>query len=163
MKKQFLARAKSTLVVAAVSLISLASFTGCDDDENDNVNNTPYNVTGNANSAQTVPAGTATGTGAFTGTYNPQTMQLNYTSTWSGLTGAPTSGSFYNGATGVSGTAMGSAWTFDTGATGTGTRTGTMTLTEQQETQLLAGNWYYGYGTTANTNGEIRGQLTAVR
>jgi hypothetical protein len=58
---------------------------------------------------------------------------------------------------------QGSAWTYADGTTGTGTASGTMTLTSAQEEQLLAGNWYYGYNTAANTTGEVRGQVTATQ
>src|SRR4051812_30068564 len=64
------------------------------------VNNKPYTISGNANGSQVVPAVTGDGTGTMTGTYNPATHKLEYTSTWSGLSGAPTSGGFYNGASG---------------------------------------------------------------
>jgi hypothetical protein len=87
---------------------------------------------------------------------------LTYTNTWSGLTGAPTGGGFYYGATGVNGTAVGTPWTYDGTATETGTYSGTMTLTEAQEDQLLAGDWYYGYNTATNATGEIRGQISTT-
>jgi hypothetical protein len=50
-----------------------------------------------------------------------------------------------------------------TDSTGTSSNTGTMTLTADQATQLINGNWYYTIGTAANPNGEIRGQITASR
>ncbi|SJZ87236.1 CHRD domain-containing protein [Sediminibacterium ginsengisoli] len=87
---------------------------------------------------------------------------MNYTTSWNGLSGAPTSGGFYNGASGSAGTAVSPAWTMGTGWTGTGTTTGSMTLTSDQATQLRNGNWYYSMGTAANTGGEIRGQMTAT-
>jgi hypothetical protein len=146
----------------ALVLFAAVAFTGCDDDD-DNINNNPYTLSGNATSGQMVPAGTATGTGNISGTYNPATRQMNFTSTWTGLTGAPTAGGFYYGASGTSGTAVGTPWTFGAGSTGTGSTTGTMTLTQAQETQLLNGDWYYSYGTAANSAGEIRGQMTATR
>jgi hypothetical protein len=88
---------------------------------------------------------------------------MTYTSNWSGLTGAPTTGGFYTGASGITGVAVGTPWTFESNATGTGNTSGTMMLTSDQATQLLNGNWYYSYGTTTNPNGEIRGQITAAR
>jgi hypothetical protein len=151
------------VVVASAMLLTCAgALTSCDKDDDDNTQRS-YNVTGNGNGSQVVPSVSGTSTGTFTGTYNPNTMMFSYTSNYNGLTGAPTSGGFYSGASGTTGTAMGTPWTFAAGSTGTGSYTGSMTLTQAQADQLLAGNWYYSYGTTAHTGGEVRGQLTAVQ
>ncbi|RYD54164.1 MAG: CHRD domain-containing protein [Sphingobacteriales bacterium] len=160
MKTSFFKNKFMAMLVAGS--ICVGGFTSCDDDDDATLMDN-YTISGNAAGSQMVPAVTGTGTGTITGTYNPNNRVLTYNTTWSGLTGAPTGGGFYNGATGVSGTAVGTPWTFDATATGTGSRTGTMTLTEAQATQLTSGNWYYGYGTTANGGGEIRGQITATR
>jgi hypothetical protein len=45
-------------------------------------------------------------------------------------------------------------------ATASGTFTGSATLTEAQEADLLAGKWYWNAHTTANGSGEIRGQVS---
>jgi hypothetical protein len=145
-------------------MIVLAGFTvSCDDDDDNVTDNRPYTVSGSANGAQMVPAVTSSGTATITGTYNPATRELNYTSNWADLTSAPTSGGFYAGASGVTGVAVGTPFTIASGATGTGTTTGTMTLTEEQEKAFLAGGWYYSYGTVDNPNGEVRGQISASR
>jgi hypothetical protein len=57
---------------------------------------------------------------------------------------------------------VGSPWTYDVSTTESGSASGTMTLTEAQEDQLLAGDWYYGYSTVANVDGEVRGQITTT-
>ena len=147
----------STLVFGAIV------FNGCDKDDDDVNNDNVYTISGTSNGTQVVPSVAGTGTGNISGTYNANTNLLTYTSTWSNLTGAPTSAAFYSGASGTAGTMAGNAWTLGTGLTGTGTFSGTMTLTEAQETDLLAGNWYYSYNTTANPNGEIRGQISTFQ
>jgi hypothetical protein len=152
----------TTMLTLLVMLVFVAAITSCDDDD-DAVNNSPYTISGNASGSQMVPSVTGTGTGAISGSYDPATRQLTYTSNWSGLTGAPSAGGFYSGASGVSGTAVGTPWTFGSGATGTGSNSGTMTLTEAQASDFTNGNWYYSYGTTANPAGEVRGQITATR
>lgn len=153
-----------TMMIAAMSMVAISCD---DDDDNDNDNNpTPtrnYTISGNASGSQVVPAVEGTGTGTLTGTYNPTTRVFSYTNTWNGLTGAPTGGGFYSGATGVNGTAVGTPWTYDETVTETGTYTGSMTLTQAQEQQLLNGNWYYGYNTATNAGGEVRGQITATQ
>jgi hypothetical protein len=151
------------MLPVAIALVSVFTFSSCNDDDDDTVVAPNYTVSGSAAGSQVVPSVAGTGTGNITGTYNPNTRVLTYTSSYNGLTGAPTGGGFYSGATGVSGTAVGTPWTFDAGATGTGTNTGTVTLTTDQATQLTSGNWYYGYNTAANTGGEVRGQITATQ
>jgi hypothetical protein len=130
--------------------------------DNSNPQPSSYTVSGSANGSQMVPAVSGSGSGSFNGTYNPNTRVLTYTTGWNGLTGAPTSAGFYTGASGVSGTAMGSPWTLSSGITGTGSMNGSMTLTAEQARSLTDGNVYYSYGTTANPNGEVRGQMTAT-
>ncbi len=151
---------KNALMILALG-VTAGVFSSCDKD--DDIDNRPYTVTGNATGAQMVPSVAGTGTATFSGTYNPSNRVMTYTSNWTGLSGAPSNAGFYTGAAGVNGTAAGTGWSFEPGITGTGTTTGTMTLTTEQASQLTAGNWYYSYGTTANTSGEVRGQLTAVR
>lgn len=151
-------------ILLSMAMIAMI-MTSCDndDDNNNQVNNKPYNISGNASGSQVVPSVEGTGSGTITGTYDPSTRQLQYTSNWSGLTGAPMSGGFYSGASGSAGTAVGSPWTFASGSTGTGSNSGTVTLTEEQAQQLTSGSMYYSYGTSANPNGEVRGQITAGR
>jgi hypothetical protein len=158
MKKQSLF--KRALYVSL--LLGVVLIMSCNKDD-DNPDNRPYTVTGDANGAQMVPAVSGTGTGTFNGTYDPASGTLTYTSNWNGLTGAPTSGGFYNGASGSAGTAAGSPWTIPANSTGTGTYSGTMQLTGEQASQMLGGNWYYSYGTGTNPGGEVRGQMSATR
>lgn len=154
-RKQFFAGA----LIAFFATIVLMS---CDKDDDDMVKHV-YNINGNANASQVFPAITDTaGTGTISGTYDSTTKVLNYTTTWTNLPGVPTTGGFYNGASGVTGDPIGAQWTFDSTATATGTRTGNMTLTSEEASQLLSGGWYYTYGTAVNPGGAIRGQITAT-
>jgi CHRD domain len=146
-----------TLFFSAIILVS------CDKDDDNVVNNNPYSISGTATGSQVLPAVSDTGTATITGTYNPVNMLLTYSTNWNNLSGAPISGGFYNGAAGASGTMVGSGWSFDSTATGTGSVSDTLTLTADQASQLLAGNWYYTYGTANNPAGEVRGQITASR
>lgn len=143
-------------------LFAMMLFTSCKKDKNDE-DNRVYTLSGDASGSQVVPGVTGDGTGTFTGTYNPQTRQMTYTTTWSNLSGAPTSGGLYSGAKGAAGTAVGDPWTMGADWTGTGTYSGTTTLTQEQANSLTSGNMYYSMGTAANTGGEIRGQISATR
>lgn len=122
-----------------------------------------YSITGNATAGQLVPAGTATGTGTITGTYDPSTHLLNYTSTWDNLSGAPSSAGFYNGASGANGKILGDPWSLGSNVSKSGNTSGKVTLTDEQASSLLAGNWYYTYATSTATDGEIRGQIVAKK
>lgn len=151
------------LMAAAFAALSVGTFASCRADLGEmDETATTYTISGNASGSQMVPAITGTGSATITGTYNTSTNQLMYTSTWTGLTGGPTRGGFYMGASGQAGTMVGTNWTLGT-TTAAGTYTGNMTLTDAQETDLLAGRWYYTLGTTTNANGEVRGQITATR
>jgi hypothetical protein len=161
-KKRFWENARMMSLVILFGALAFG-VSSCDKDDDDNDNNRSYTVSGNANGTQMVPSVTGNGTGTITGTYDPNTRMMTYTSAWTGLSGAPTSAGFYNGASGVSGTAVGTPWALGTGLTGTGNFSGSMTLTSEQADQLTAGNWYYSYSTAGNTGGEVRGQITATR
>ena len=162
-----MSRFSGKFVAAAIAGLSVFAFTGCTEDLGESIGNTntgtTYTISGNATGAQVVPAVTGTGSATISGNYNTATNQLTYTTTWTGLTGAPTSAAFYTGATGQAGTMIGSAWVLGANTTAAGTFSGQMTLTDAQEADLIAGRWYYSYATAANANGEVRGQITATR
>lgn len=149
-------------LLSTLLLSGIVFFASCNKDDDNNSMRT-YNLSGTAGGSQMVPSVSGSGTGNMAGTYDPNTHTMTYTTTWSGLTGAPTSGSFYYGASGTNGTAVGTPWTFAAGSTGTGSMSGTMTLTDAQAAQLTSGGWYYTYGTAANPSGEVRGQIAATR
>ena len=161
MKNKFLNGKKIPAVF--LSLLFAAVLIGsCKKDENTN-NNQPYNIRGDANGTQVVPSNAAGGMGTITGSFDPTTNTLTYTSTWTGLSGAPSSAGFYAGASGVTGTVVGEPWTLDTTMTTDGTVSSSVVLTADQASQLLAGNMYYSYYTATYPGGEIRGQITATR
>jgi len=153
------------LVLLTVVLLSSFVFFSCSKDNNTTppVDNRPYNLGGAANGGQMVPAVAATGTGTISGTYNPATRLLTYTSNWDTLSGRPISGGFYLGASGTNGALIGNQWSFDSTATASGSKSDTMTLTADQAAQLITNAWYYSYNTEANPTGEIRGQIITSR
>lgn len=152
---------KKVLAIASVAMLVSTVFMACSKDEEPEVDNRPYTISGNASGSQVVPSVPDSATATITGTYSPETRTLNYTSNWTNLSGAPISAGFYGGAAGASGIAVGSAWTLSDGSTGT--VTGNVTLNEVQEAQLMAGELYYTYSTTKHPSGEIRGQIGATR
>jgi len=150
MKKFFL------MSVAALAL----GFTSCDKDDDDDDPDNSYTLSATANGAQEVPAVTTNATGTLTGTYNSETNVMNYTINWTGLSGAAQMMHFHGPA--LAGVNAGVAEPI-TGftAAAAGSYTGSVTLSDAQEADLLAGRWYWNVHTVANGNGEIRGQISA--
>lgn len=117
-------------------------------------------VSGTLSPANEVPAVTnSTATGTMTGMYTPSTKVLNYTITYSGLTGPATAAHLHFGDakhttpqptvpfTGVPSTASGSF-------------AGTVTLNPMQADSLMAKRMYANIHTTVNGGGELRANLT---
>ncbi len=101
---------------------------------------------------------TGTGIGTITGSYDDVTNLLDYTITWSGLTGPATSAHFHSAAPGVNGgVALGISSLNPSVGSG-------ISVSETGETNLLGGLWYVNVHTAAFGSGEIRGQVivTAV-
>jgi hypothetical protein len=121
-----------------------------------------YNVTGTATGAQEVPAVTTSGTGTITAVYDADNSKLDYTITWTGLTGTVNNMHFHGPADPTISAGVQIAIT-GWPTTMAGTVSGTATLDDTQEADLLAGKWYYNIHTTFKGSGEIRGNLTAVR
>lgn len=145
--------------ILAVFLMVLVA--GCEKDENGPVHET-YNLSASLNGAQEVPANAAAGTGTATGTYNATTNLLSYNVVWAGLTGTASAGHFHSPAlAGVNASPLVFFLLQNTG--GSGTASGSATLSETQEADLLAGKFYANIHTAANSGGEIRGQVTAVK
>ena len=105
------------------------------------------------------PSTGSSGTGTFTGRYNEVTNEFISTVNFNGLTGTTTAAHFHGPADPGSdaGVQIGLSG-FPTGVT-SGSFSDTVTLSEAQEIDLLAGKWYINIHTSAFGGGEIRGQL----
>jgi len=154
-------RKKFLFVLSAGLLVGSIVFTSCDKEDDATNNQQMYTVSGNASGSQVSPPTTSTATGSLNGTYNANTNVLQYTITWNTLTavasGVELRGPASTGANGV----LVSALTITTPGV-TGTASGSVILTESQESDLLAGKYYYTVLTATNVTGEIRGQVTAT-
>jgi len=160
MKKQIMFR-KGAAFIAGALLCGSVLMSSCKKDKDDN-NSNMFTLSGNANGGQMVPSVTGNGAGTITGTYNANTNTLNYNVGWNGLSGNASSVGFYGGAaSGANGTQVGNNVAITT-AGATGGSVGTMTLTDAQETDLLAGRWYYLIGTPNYSTGEVRGQISTT-
>lgn len=105
-----------------------------------------------------VPPAKSNGTGEVTATYDTASKKLSWKGTYSGLTGPATMAHFHGPAS--PGKNAGMAVPIFAGAAAKTPFTGSVTLTDTQAKQLLAGKWYVNVHTAANQAGELRGQLT---
>ena len=129
----------------------------CDKDDDDEPD-TEYSLSGNATGAQEVPTVTTAATGTLTGNYNSSTNMLTYNISWTGLSEAPTMMHFHGPA--VAGTNASPVVNItDFTAAAAGSASGSATLTEAQEADLLNGLWYYNIHTPSHGGGEIRAQV----
>ena len=155
--------AGQTLFIFSLIIVSAFAFTACDKNDDDKKNgSTMFAISGNASASQVVPPVSSSGTATITGTYNSDSGQMITTTNWTNLSGVPTTGGFYQGATGVNGSLVGDLWQLGTGLSISGTFSDTTTLSSEQATELKNGNLYFSLATVANPNGEVRGQLTAT-
>lgn len=104
--------------------------------------------------ANEVPPNSSTATGMVHASYDRASMVLNYTVTFTGLSGPATMAHFHGPA--AAGANAGVVVPFATQASPI---EGKYQLTESQVADLMAGKWYANVHTQANKGGEIRGQL----
>jgi hypothetical protein len=179
------------LLVLAVALTGITTLAACDDDDDDDgTNPTPASkilnfrapMTGAGESPNPV---TTNANGTFTATLDTSTNRFTWTSTFSGfgtnITAGHIHGPFANGTTGAAGVILNFASVPGSTLTGvgstTGSTSGTVTLTSALQLTtspapgingdslrklILAQATYVNIHTTANTGGEIRGQLLRV-
>jgi len=104
-----------------------------------------------------VPPNQTTGTGAVTATFDPDTKQLTWNGSYSGLTGTATAAHFHGPAEVGKNAGVAVPITPNTSPL-----QGSATLTDAQAADLLAGRWYVNIHTAANPGGEVRGQLVKM-
>jgi CHRD domain len=140
---------RTLLFFLAIATISIA----CDDDEGaapvpDIVE---YNNVSISN-AQEVPMTGSTAMGTLNASYEKNSNKLDYTITYTGLT--PTAMHFHKAEVGVAGPVE-----QEIPGPYTSGMSGSLTLTDAQEADLLANNWYINIHSAATPAGEIRGQV----
>jgi hypothetical protein len=103
-----------------------------------------------------VPPRVSHGHGMLNATFDTKTQSLQWTVTYEGLSGAPTAAHFHGPA--PVGQNAKVQVPIDKGALASPIK-GSAALTEQQVTDLMAGQWYFNVHTAQNPTGEIRGQV----
>ena len=107
------------------------------------------------NGASETPPNSEKGTGTVQATLDNGSKALNYTATYSGLTGPALMAHFHGpAAPGASAPPVVAA------PSASSPITGTATLTDEQIAQLKSGMWYFNVHTAAHRGGEVRGQVT---
>ena len=134
-------------------LVSLLGLSACDR------NQTPSNardLTAQLAGTSEVPPTTSTGSGTLKATLNEETKVLNWTVTYSDLSGPLTAAHFHGPATAGENAGVAVPITGDLASPMTGEKT----LTAPQMADLKTGKWYVNLHTAANPDGEIRGQVS---
>ncbi|HEY3596641.1 MAG TPA: CHRD domain-containing protein [Paraburkholderia sp.] len=103
-----------------------------------------------------VPPKVSQGHGTLDATFDTSTKALQWTVTYAGLSGPATAAHFHGPA--PVGQNAGIVVPIDKKALANPIK-GSATLTEQQVTDLMAGQWYFNIHTAQNPGGEIRGQV----
>ena len=105
--------------------------------------------------ANEVPPVKSAATGTLVVALNPSTNVLNWTVSYSGLSGPVTGAHFHGPAM----AGQNAGVTVPLTGSMSSPITGTATLTPAQAADLAAGKWYVNLHTAANPGGEIRGQV----
>ncbi|MEX2593823.1 MAG: CHRD domain-containing protein [Anditalea sp.] len=146
---------KTCFQVLNLLLIGMVILSSCSKDDDDDPSDNLVEFSNiEINGAEEVPPNNSTATGIFNGTYDKTTKILTYTLTYSGV--MATNMHFHEGAVGVSGPVV-----IPIGEAPFSSPINDVTpvLTEEQEADLLAGNWYVNIHSEDFPPGEIRGQV----
>ncbi len=154
---------KKIMLFSALAFCSTLILSSCTKSDG-NGSSASFNLSGTATGGQMVPKVTTNGSATISGTYDPYSNVITYTVAWSNMTGTPNSGALYIGTPGSNNnvTGVGQAWIMSPitpSSSTSGSYIGWLTLSNDQATQLSAGNMFFMMGTVANPNGEIRGQM----
>lgn len=143
---------------AAVLLASVIMIS-CDKDDDDDPK-TEFSLSATLGGDQEVPAVTTNGSGSFSGSFNSNTNMLTYSVSWQQLTG-PVTDMHFHGPADIGEPAGVALAITGFNSVVQGSHSGSATLSDEQEAQLLAGKWYINLHTAMHKPGEIRGQVSA--
>lgn len=143
---------------ASILLSGILLMSSCEKDDDNDINDDTYAVSGDASGSQENPAVTTSGTATLSGTYNASSNKLDYTINWTGISGTATMIHFHAPASvGVNASVITDLTISTNGISGQSK--GSVTLSETEESYLLSGQVYYNIHTLQYPDGEIRGQV----
>ena len=134
------------------SILATSLIFACKKDKK--VTDTVYNYSVTLSGANEVPANTSNATATFVGSYKKSTKVLAFTLTYAGIT--PVAWHIHKGAVGVSAPPA-----IPLPAIVPSPLTSNITLTTDQETDLLNGDYYVNIHSANFQAGEIRGQIAS--
>jgi CHRD domain len=139
---------RAVLAIAAIGLVASTVMASA----------APMTFTVPLTGAQQVPPVQTNGSGSASLTYDPTTRALSWSVTYQDLSGPATMAHFHGpAATGKNAGVL--VWMSTKGAAVPSPFTGNATLTPEQATQFMAGDWYVNVHTKDHPAGEIRGQV----
>ena len=109
--------------------------------------------------SQQSPAVATSGFGSFSGLYDNATKVLVFNVTWQLQPNATVTGAHFHGPASLGQNADIVIPVSGLSTTNAGRFGGSVTLTAAQESDLLAGRWYFNIHSSAESGGELRGQL----
>ena len=142
-----------TLTIAAAGALALCALSAAPGVA------APMNVSASLTPSAEVPPAKSQAKGELTGTYDPSTKMLDFTVTYSGLTGPATMAHLH--APAPTGKNAGIEIPMK-GALESPIK-GEYTLTDEQAKNLTDGDTYFNIHTQANGGGELRGQMLTVK
>ena len=142
-------RIKQILVSLLVVVLAASCASNTGPDKNPEVK---FKATLNSANQIQVPRVISSATGTMEGVYNKDKKTMAYTVTFTGL--VPTVAHFHNAPSFQNGLIV-----KDLGRPTGNTYNGSVELSQKEENDLFAGNWYVNLHTTAHPAGEIRGNL----
>lgn len=148
------------LLSSTFVLAMLLTQSSCNNDDEDIVD-TQYTISGNATGSQEVPANASAATGTLSGSYNSSNNTLTYTINWTGMSGNLTAAHFHGPA--LAGATASPIHDITIATNGvSGNASSSIIIHDTTEAHLLAGKIYYNLHTGTYPGGEIRSQVVVT-
>lgn len=146
-----------TFILILASII----WFGCGKTDNEGAR---YTISGNGSGRMEVPVVTTNGTSTVTGTYLAKSKELRYSVSFTSLSANPTMMHFHGPADpGVNAAVLVPVTGFPQATSGNFSGVASLTMTNEQESALLAGKMYFNIHTSTFPDGEVRAQIGVTR
>lgn len=146
---------KRLSIILALAFTTAILFIACSKDEDTNTPGFTQTYQAELRGVHAIPTNSSSATGIFNATYNSETGILTYSLTYTNMT--PTSWAIHVGAAGTAGPVV-----FPLGTITPSPKTGSVTLTAAQFSNLSTGLLYVNITSLGFPEGEIRGQIIKI-